>query len=463
MNSKSPTTSRPGDAPLASEVVPHPLVDDVVDDLAHDLAHDRALRQQEAIAFVLEVGSALHRVGTPAHRLETAMCRISDLLGLKAQFFSTPTAIFAGFGDVSRQQTSLVRLEPGIVNLGRLARVDEIVNAVIDRSVSLGTGAAAIRGVMAAPGSVHPVVVFCMHVVAAGVAARFFGGGYLEMALGSGIGVLVGILDRLMNREVQQPPPGSTSISAVAHLERTLVAAAPVFVPLAAAVVVASAALCAHWLPGVSPTVLLLAGVLPLLPGLTLTTGMNELSTRHLTSGTARLTAAGLTFIQLAFGVAIGGRVGDAFPPLGPPVEVVVSEWLDLAAIVVGSTAYATIFSAMLRDYAWIVASGAIAYLGARFGSSELGPELGAFVGSFAVGVFANLYSRWRSRPATVLIVPGILLLVPGSVGFKGVSSLLARDAAAGVNLAFSAVFIAISIVAGLMLSNAVVPSKKVL
>lgn len=95
-----------------------------------------------------------------------------------------------------------------------------------------------------------------------------------------------------MDQEVPRPASGFTSISAVAHLERTLVAAAPVCVLLAAAVVAAAVALRGNGLPGVAPPVRLLPGVLLLLPGLALTARMNELSTRHLTPGTARLSAA---------------------------------------------------------------------------------------------------------------------------------------------------------------------------
>ena len=50
-----------------------------------------------AIGFVLALARALHRYGTPAHRLEEAMRICCHRLGLDAEVFSTPTAIIMSF------------------------------------------------------------------------------------------------------------------------------------------------------------------------------------------------------------------------------------------------------------------------------------------------------------------------------------------------------------------------------
>jgi len=44
---------------------------------------------------------------------------------------------------------------------------------------------------------------------------------------------------------------------------------------------------------------------------------------------------------------------------------------------------------------------------------------MGVFLGALAVGVGSNLYALWRDRPAQVPLTPGVLILVPGSVGFR--------------------------------------------
>jgi uncharacterized membrane protein YjjB (DUF3815 family) len=84
-------------------------------------------------------------------------------------------------------------------------------------------------------------------------------------------------------------------------------------------------------------------------------------------------------------------------------------------------------------------------------------------VGAFAVAIASNLFARVSNRPAAITQVPGILMLVPGSLGFRSLSSLIRADVVSGVETAFTAVMIAASLVAGLLLANAVVPPRKAL
>ena len=82
-------------------------------------------------------------------------------------------------------------------------------------------------------------------------------------------------------------------------------------------------------------------------------------------------------------------------------------------------------------------------------------------VGAFALGAMSNVYARWLGRPAQVVQVPAVFLLVPGSLGFRGMSSLLDRDTMNGVETLFAMFVVAIAIVAGLLVANAVVPPRR--
>ena len=92
-----------------------------------------------------------------------------------------------------------------------------------------------------------------------------------------------------------------------------------------------------------------------------------------------------------------------------------------------------------------------------------LGPELGAFVGACSVGLASNIFSRVTNAPASIPLVPGIIMMVPGAIGFRSISALLENDVLSGIQTAFSAVMVGISLVAGLLLSSAVFPSRKIL
>ncbi|MBK7642827.1 MAG: threonine/serine exporter family protein [Planctomycetes bacterium] len=90
-----------------------------------------------------------------------------------------------------------------------------------------------------------------------------------------------------------------------------------------------------------------------------------------------------------------------------------------------------------------------------------LGSGLEAAVGGLMVGLASNVYARLFDRPAVTTMIPGILLLVPGSIGFRSLFNLLERDVLSGVETAFRVALVGISIVAGLFVANVLVRPRK--
>ncbi|HET7745701.1 MAG TPA: threonine/serine exporter family protein, partial [Vicinamibacteria bacterium] len=97
---------------------------------------------------------------------------------------------------------------------------------------------------------------------------------------------------------------------------------------------------------------------------------------------------------------------------------------------------------------------------GARLGAFVLGPELGAFAGALTLGVATNAYARVLRRPEIVPMVPGMLLLVPGSLGFRSLSSLVEGQTVPGVEAAFRMTLVAVALATGLLFANVVLPAR---
>jgi uncharacterized membrane protein YjjP (DUF1212 family) len=396
-----------------------------------------------AVAFTLRLGQALHRYGTPAHRLEEQMRLVSQRLGLEARFFSTPTSIFASFGPPEALRTSLIRVEPGEMDLGRLAQLDALADSVIRGELSPEEGAELVEAVLAEPPRYGNALLLLCWALAASGGARLFGGGPREMGVAAVISLLIGGLDLWTRR---QP-------STVWVLE-----------PVAAILSSALAVVAANLVGPLSVQIVTLAGLIVLLPGLSLTVAINELATRNLISGTSRLMGAALVFLELGFGVALGTRLTELFPlpaKLGPVSAL--PSWTEPLALVLMMFGVSILFRARPRDWGWIAVAGALAYEGSRLGAQVLGPQLGAFLGALIVGLVTNLFARVRNRPAVITLVPAIMLLVPGSIGFRSMESLLARDVLAGVDTAFSMLMVAVALVAGLLFANALYQPRKVL
>jgi uncharacterized membrane protein YjjP (DUF1212 family) len=395
------------------------------------------------VTFTLRLGQALHRYGTPAHRLEGLMQRVCERLGLEARFFSTPTAIFASFGPPEALRTSLIRTEPGDMDLERLTLLDVLADDVIHGRLTPAEGAERVEAILTRPPRYGPGLQLLCWMLAGAAAACLFGGGLREMAVAGLSSLAIGGLD-LVTRE--QPTT------------------ARVLEPVAAVLSSAIAALAASVAGPLSVQVATLAGLIVLLPGLTLTVAINEVATRNLISGTSRLTGAALVFLQLGFGVALGSKLAALLPPApAGPAPVALPPWTALVSLLVAGFAIAVLFRARPRDWGWIAAACACAFAGARLGSVLLGPQLGAFVGALLLGIGSNALARLRNRPSVTTVVPGLMLLVPGSVGFRSLASLLERDVVAGVDTAFSMLMVAVALAAGLLSANAVMPPRKVL
>src|SRR4029450_3135429 len=84
---------------------------------------------------------------------------------------------------------------------------------------------------------------------------------------------------------------------------------ARVFSAVAALVAAVIATLATQIFGGYSVPTTTLAGGLALLPGFSLTVALAELSTQHLSSGTARMSGAFVSFLELIFGVALGTAI----------------------------------------------------------------------------------------------------------------------------------------------------------
>jgi uncharacterized membrane protein YjjB (DUF3815 family) len=113
------------------------------------------------------------------------------------------------------------------------------------------------------------------------------------------------------------------------------------------------------------------------------------------------------------------------------------------------------------RDLVWVLLAGWLGFAGARLGAAILSPELGVLVGALGVGLASNLYARRKNRPASVIQVPGIMLLVPGSIGFHSLSSFLTHDVLTGVESAFRMAQVAGALVGGLLFANALLRPRR--
>ena len=404
------------------------------------------------IAFLLELARRLHQYGTTAPRLEMAIHGAAQRLGLTADVWSSPTAIIISFADAGQgeedlaQSTQVMRLAPGDVNLARLCEADAIADRVIAGELDLREGFRRLRA-LGAPDTRREQAgtIASFGLSAASIAALFLHSAWVDLVVAGVIGLLIGSVTVLA---ASRPRLAVASDLICALLATTVATVVSAFVaPLAIKSVV-------------------LASLIILIPGMSLTTAVREISSQHLVSGMARMGGAMSTLFKLVFGTvaaaqlcaAVGIHARDyALPPL--------PAWADYPALLVGAIAFAILFRAARRDWPVVIGAVIVGYLTTRWGGLIAGSlpaaPVGVFLGALLLGALSNFYARFAHRPGAVIREPGILLLVPGSVGFRSMSFLLERDTPVGMDTALLLITLLVSIVAGLMFGDLLVSSRR--
>jgi len=392
-------------------------------------------------SLVINLGRALLHVGSPAHRLESAMHIMAQRLGLTAEFFSTPTAILVSLGDGSKQQTFLARSELGSANLAKLSDLTEVMESLANNEISPEKADERVRLIDQAPplyGWAWQLLGFAS--LGAGI-APILGGGPKESLLALCLALVV----------------GSAVLSLRRHVER-----ARLITPLSAMLVTFLGTL---WC-GLDPSTALLpavtAGMIVLLPGMDLTVAARELATGHVVSGSSRL-AFGLTVLALlGLGMVMGGLVGQSLVGEIPlTYQARHNDLLSLSGLGLAAAGLMLLNQAHQRDWLWMLVACLIAWLSAGLGSLIEAPVVGAFLGGLMVGLSGNAFVYLTGRPGSIMHIPGLIVLVPGSIGLRSVTSLLGDNVVSGIETALLTAIIAIALTTGMMLASVLMPPKK--
>ncbi len=392
------------------------------------------LKQQ----FLLRVGEIVHAYGTPSHRMEALLRRMAQSLELEAHFLVTPTSLIVSLGRGRNEQTRLLRAEPSQVDLGRLVEIDELLEDVEDRHIDLATGLARLEELAASKQRHGSILTGLAFGVSGAGAAVFLGGQVWEVIASFAIGLFVFVAGGVLGRSPER-----------VHLTDGLMS-----------FLAAGAALAwNHYVRPVDYTVVTLAALIILIPGLSFTVAMLELATRHLSSGVARLAGAAVTMLLIVLGVALAWKIGDAqAPQMGSWMLPEAWRWGIMALTPIG---FAVLFQARVQEWWVIYLAGVMGYFGARLGGLWLGSDLGPFLGALAVGLVGNSYARLFDRPSSVAQMPGILLIVPGTVGYRSLTAFLSEETLQGTGLAVRMVMVGVALVGGLLTATAILSPKR--
>jgi uncharacterized membrane protein YjjP (DUF1212 family) len=402
--------------------------------------------------FIIELARRLHACGTSTPRLEGAVLTLSKRLGVRTEIWCNPTGIIISFSSPQKNDgaeiTRVLRLSPGDINLKALAMVDDVAEKVMDGRMDVDEGVQALTVLDRPPRRGKLATTVVAFGLASGSVAALLRTSWADVLVAALIGLMIGLLSVAAAKR----PRLHEASDAIAAMLATITAAAV-----------------AAFITPLTMQTVVIASLIVLMPGLMLTTAIAELSSQNWASGTARFAGATVALLKLTFGTVVATQAAHA---LGwQPQLITASElpaWAEWVGLLVGSAAFAVLFGAARRDVIVVMAGAWIGYGLTRLGGSIPGLSSEAFAGGvflagLGVAMISNGFGRIFRRPGALLRVSGIILLVPGSVGFRSLNFVLERDVVLGLDTAVAVLSALIALVAGLLFGNLLVPPRRYL
>lgn len=397
--------------------------------------------------FILKLGKMLHKYGSPSFRLEAYLTEVATYLGVHASFISTPTSLtIVLWSDRHEDEYNhSARMLPGELDMNSLSRTDELAQQVLSGEITLTQADKHLDEIDAMPSPYNKALTGAAFGLSTSAFAMLMGAGWIEIIWSGVLGVLVYFwtLWALRSRRV------GLMLEPVASFSVGLLATAINY----------------YFAGGLNVWLIILSSLIILVPGLSLTMGLAELSSRNMVSGTARVMDAIMQLFKLYFGAFLGISLGyQLFGQQELQVAETLPFWVNWLGVFMLSIGLVAIFRTRLKHVPWAIASTFIAYSASTWSSFYLDNGLGAFVGAFALGVFANVFSRLVNAPSTIAAMHGLIVLVPGSKTYIGLNSFISGEYIVKADHIGQETFmILMSLVAGLIFANVVMPTRKVL
>ncbi|KAJ2702591.1 pheromone-regulated protein prm10 [Coemansia sp. IMI 209128] len=394
--------------------------------------------------FLCLLAQAMMQFGAPLHHLEDNLSRMARHLCITATFTTMPGLILISVEDTATftSETKIIRCPNGY-DMHRLELTDRIFRKVSKEKIGVEEATRELDDVLSAP----PMFAWYWQLLNWGltswsVCLVAFNGSWLDSLAAFVLGIMAGCLNMLASRLKGFTNLFEVTVSILSGFFATVLQ---------------------RWLCFGAVT---LSATVVLLPGLLLTTGIIELTSRNMHAGTIRTAYALTIAFIIAFGINLGNNIfveifskPERLPDMNMSVCKPVSQWWWWLAYPVAILSISFIINVHPRNWhaCLLVAGVMFAVFWVLVVHLEL-KLIGPVVSAFVLGLASNIWSKVFGHNAYATMLPGMMILVPGSVGVRGVMAMLTSTAdVSNTHLVAQMVQTALSIMAGLFASSFVI------
>ena len=390
-------------------------------------------------SFLLICAKALHESGLPAHRLERMLEIASLKMGLKADFFISPGSVFASFNVGSQIVTHLKKVGEASLHLEKIDRIESLLNDVSNSKISIESGIQQLENIQTSATNYNGWITTLFFGISTGSAACVFGGGILEIVCSFIIGIGINGL--------------FSFVRVFPRIEKLIV-----FIAAFYAFVIAS--VFNSLFIGFNKEVATICGLILLIPGFSFTVAITEMVNNHLISGLSKFTHSFVIFVMLALGIGVADKVMHVMLITTPKISAfILPSWSIAIALIGVPVGFIVLLKAKRSDALWISFACWMSYIMFSFTSSFVDAPIAVFLSSVLLGFASNLFAKIKKRNSAIMLFPGMILLVPGSLGFFSISNLLQSNIVEGIEIALKMLTTSMALVMGIIVSDVLLKS----
>jgi uncharacterized membrane protein YjjP (DUF1212 family) len=363
--------------------------------------------------FIVDLAETLHKNGLPAHRIENSIKLISKVLQTPVELSSTPEMLMLSFDSTSH--TTMKKMSGSSLNFDRMDHLHKLISEISNKNLDVESAQKQLNEIKNRKVLYNKWINILFIAISNSSSACLFGGGWAEIIVSGFIGIVIGLIIEVLS-----------SFPNLARLSVLFSSAAAIFIAKS------GVSLFGNY----SVEIASITGLILLIPGFSFSQSVTELAHGQLVS-MIYITPLKFHFPALPF-------------------------WASYIAILVVPAGFGVLFNAKREHYIWMLVACTVSYFSMKYISFKSIPEFSVLFSAFLLGLISNSISFFLKKSSSLMLVPGIILLVPGSIGFKTVTYLMNEQTMSGLESAISTLITAVALTCGLLFSNMIIKQREV-
>ncbi|MDO9326373.1 MAG: threonine/serine exporter family protein [Methanoregula sp.] len=397
--------------------------------------HDKKNNFDDSVHFITALAKSTDQYGGHSHDIDKTLLRVIRSLDLNGEILATPSyQIIAIWLNHTEHQTIHIAItQTPVYDMARLEMVRDLIEEVEAGRTSPADGIIRLKGIGQAPALYGtPLKALAFFLAGAGFGA-LMGISWLEILIGGLLGIAAFGVEIFVSR-----------ISKLEHAREVVISVLVAFL----------AALIAAVIPGIHPVAVAICALTIYIPGFGLTIAPREIIMGETLSGIIYFMNALVVCVKLLIGTFLGiGIVHYFLPaaaaaPLSGVAPIVI--WAFIPFLLVSN---GILFGVSPSRLWLVVLCGLIMWAGVRAGDM-LGFWQGSFFGAIILTVYASIAASRYKIPLSTVLLPVVLLLVPGFAFIQALYEMNTGGLAAGINSTFQVFGIIGAIICGVFVGD---------